>query len=1553
MTPLDVGGVEAKLSARVDERGFRQFDAAMAKAERARASGELKVDVDESSFRRAEARLNRLSQHQGTAMLNVSKGLTKLIGDFGEFRREGTWLGKTLDLLKFDKLFVGAGVASEGILTLTGAVVGLSSALAPLTGALVAYPAMLGALGQAAGVVALSGMNDLTEAMGGNEDAIKRLTPQARRFMHALEDLKPRFDRLKSAVQGPLFGGLERGLGAAMKNFAPFRRVMEGTADALGDLAAEAGKMVGRDGFGRDLEAIGNMNTRTIRRLGGAGLDLAQALRHVLRAGQPLIDWMTKGIEGWAQNVKGAARMGRETGQLAEFFEKTRRVMERLGAISGNLAHAFGEIGHAAAPLGRWMLRTFESITGEFAKWSSSKSGHHELRHFFDGLRKPLAEIGMLIRDVGAGFLDIGTGHALPRFIRLFRTEFVPVFIDWVKHALHVFSDPAMMKNFAEFIRLFGTLIGFTFPIEAMLDAFGGIARFVNNIFEAAPFVRTLAINLGGLGAAISALGLARAVSELFGFRRGLAVLKGIPGVSRAVAGLGSAFETVALHALTAKDAAATWLGNFAAGVRTRAGRVRTAIRGVLTRAATFTSAAAEAVGTFVGGMVGRFKSSRLGQRLTPIFRAMALRLGGVIAAAVAGAVLVGEGIGGFAAGLVGRLRARLPQRGLDIGKRMGGRLGRGIIIGLLLALPLLVKEAYELGRKLGEVIRDAIKDEISGIVTGGMTSEITYDDVRGEVSPGEAHAMGIPGAPRPVRPDAPGGGRMAHELGGKSVESPVGEKAVEETEKRSKRIRDEVKKTYDESHRKARDRSKNLRDDTAKAFKGAAESVEERSKAMRRDVGTSFEAQSKTAQERGREFSGSVKKTMTSADEAVGESMDSIMDQVNKALKTLGLDPVKFGSETGKPTKAKGGKEGAARGGVLSGYSRVDNRTINVRGGEAILRPEDQIPTVDMAMRMAFGVGLFDYMRAGGSRMGFARGGIAPPGFAPGGMVEPAGDPGAEVLNRSIAAPFARWAKTFGADLTAGYDPGGGHVSPGHNVTGTATDVVPLGGWTSAGTARFEQGLRALEGKVPQILYGTAGIGTPWPNHGRDNHAHIEWGGDASGVGGFAPIRLRKPEITGPEGPLRDIAQAAVDRVFAGARRKIAREQASALPGSGIPGIGSAQAYKGPLDRVFPSHYLGEPGVQLTKGQVSGLVAKAGLPSVFNAIVDRESARYPGVIGRDPNGYSFGRGLTQITFEVQSAATQAALKAIGNPFNPWENLLMAKWMMRQAGGISPWAPSGPYALGGVVPGGTAFDPLSIVAPDWGGLHHAQRWDRRVASLRERIAELREASRKAARRSARLAEHGVVGGTKGGRGGGRRGGNFEDTGKIAIGEALALTVAQSPLAKLRERLERAKRKASSPRTLERLAAARTSVAGSLIAGFGSIEQAATLGASGSSVEAGLARLAQSPNTPFESGSSYAQQMVQRIRRTMAIGAAQRTAIGSGFAAGGVAGGGTAIVPVPMPTGVPPITLVVEGSAAALDLRVREVYYQQEADRDRRIGLGRQTPARRAAYAKGN
>lgn len=139
---------------------------------------------------------------------------------------------------------------------------------------------------------------------------------------------------------------------------------------------------------------------------------------------------------------------------------------------------------------------------------------------------------------------------------------------------------------------------------------------------------------------------------------------------------------------------------------------------------------------------------------------------------------------------------------------------------------------------------------------------------------------------------------------------------------------------------------------------------------------------------------------------------------------------------------------------------------------------------------------------------------------YPPGTMVHLVGVPGGaeadSALNAEFAPLFAAWAKKYGIELHAAYDPGGGHVSPGHNISGTATDIGPVGDqWTGRPYERFVKGIELLVANGFEVLYDGSIPGTiPYQNHGRYNHAHVEWVGN--GTAADARRKLRGMLVSG-----------------------------------------------------------------------------------------------------------------------------------------------------------------------------------------------------------------------------------------------------------------------------------------------------------------------------------------------------------------------------------------------------------------------------------------------------
>lgn len=524
----------------------------------------------------------------------------------GRFNHSVLTMRNSLRLIKWPAMIAGLGGAAQGLSALAAGAVGVTGALAPLSGALVGYPALLGAFGQAAGTVAAAQLGDLQEALAGNEEAMKRLSPAARSLAAEIKGLAPLGEELRAAAQEPLFEGVEKGLAEAIGNFPRLRAVIGATSEAMGGLAAEAGRFLGREGFGRDFEAVGRRNAALLSDMGHAGLALGDALRHVMVAAGPLLDWAGEAIVRMAELTAEEARAGRESGELAEFFEGTKEALQAVGDLLGPLARGLLAVGKAAAPLGEDVLRALTRNAEEFERWAESMRGQNELRDFFADAKPALFEAGRLIAAIGKAFLDLSDDPGLVGFLRAVRKDLLPALQSVVETTTEGFG-PVFVDFLKEASGVFETFVESTGPLTLFVELLTEAMRIFNRLIDLVP----------QLGTALAAAMTLRALGGLRGGRGagggGLAGLVGAAGAGAAGARLfgrgGAARGGTSLGGyLAGSEGAARGVGGLAGGLGRLgavAGRVvapLAAISGGLEVLTGETRGAGDAVQNFVSG---------------------------------------------------------------------------------------------------------------------------------------------------------------------------------------------------------------------------------------------------------------------------------------------------------------------------------------------------------------------------------------------------------------------------------------------------------------------------------------------------------------------------------------------------------------------------------------------------------------------------------------------------------------------------------------------------------------------------------------------------------------------------------------------------------------------------------------------------------------------------------------------------------------------------------------------------------------------------------------
>jgi hypothetical protein len=331
-------------------------------------------------------------------------------------------MSRTISLMKWPAMITGAGLAAQGLTVLAGGAAALTGslssaaggavamvgALGPLVGLGTQLGAVYGALGQTMLALKLSGFKDLTDAMGGNEEAMKRLTGEGRKFADFLKGLKPQFDNLKRGLQEQLFAGFQAGIKNAMQNFGAFRKAMVDTGATIGQLAEKAGKLLGSEGFGSRFAKITATNNIVLRRMGGALLDVVDGLSHMLVAAKPLTMWSSRLFQTWGRGVKEWGKTGKETGRLNTFFKHTQQITSTLLGTFGHLYVALKNIGSIGRSTGLGLFRSMERGTKAMRAWTESGEGVRTLRNYFDNARESLSKIWGVLKPFGAALIQIG-----------------------------------------------------------------------------------------------------------------------------------------------------------------------------------------------------------------------------------------------------------------------------------------------------------------------------------------------------------------------------------------------------------------------------------------------------------------------------------------------------------------------------------------------------------------------------------------------------------------------------------------------------------------------------------------------------------------------------------------------------------------------------------------------------------------------------------------------------------------------------------------------------------------------------------------------------------------------------------------------------------------------------------------------------------------------------------------------------------------------------------------------------------------------------------------
>jgi phage-related protein/methyl-accepting chemotaxis protein len=386
-------------------------------------------------------------------------------------------------------------------------------------------------------------------------EAMKELSPEGRALVNQLIAIKEEFKGVQAAAQRGMFPGLTAGLAGVRTLMPELKTIFFDTGQALGGIAAEAGKLISSPAFGRDLVTIAGNNATALRTLGGeavgpngvaTGLQgLVVGFMNVAKAAAPLVQWLAElGNRFGEWTAKVTSGEGAQA-RMEAFFYRTREVMTTVGHILRDLGVGLFNMGKAGSNASDVLLGKLENVSARFREWTGSMEGQNKLKTYFDGAIPTIEALGRLIGDLSRGLGAMAQPGALAPLIDQIRLELLPNILAIMNNFKGAFG-PGLITALSQVTEIIAKMTAQGGPLQAFLQTLilflDAINWGIDNIPGFKELFFVLATGLGTLSAvkfiASPFTKFAAGLSEASGLVGGFAnAVRGLPGEVDAAAG--------------------------------------------------------------------------------------------------------------------------------------------------------------------------------------------------------------------------------------------------------------------------------------------------------------------------------------------------------------------------------------------------------------------------------------------------------------------------------------------------------------------------------------------------------------------------------------------------------------------------------------------------------------------------------------------------------------------------------------------------------------------------------------------------------------------------------------------------------------------------------------------------------------------------------------------------------------------------------------------------------------------------------------------------------
>lgn len=444
----------------------RQLDELLAAARRVDDTDvDVHVDVHEDQLNRAHGLIGRLT------------------GALGSLGGIGASVGK-------------AALSIGSIVPAAASVVTTLANIAPAAGVAVTG---LAAVQLASGAVKLAsvGMGDAIKAALDPSktkeygEALKKLSPEARKFADAIHDAAPQLKALQQSVQERVFKGLGDQLERTGKSVLPvLRKNLVSSAGALNEMGKgvlTSAKELGDSGtLGK---ALGSAS-KGLHNLSGIPGVVVTSLGQIAAAAGPSFEGLTKGASNVATKIGKKLGDAFKSGAMQKAIEHAVDLLKQLMTVGSNVFKIIGNIFNAMPPGGGGLVGVLEDVSSALASITGTKAVQDGLAAIFKTVSTLGAAVAPLLAQALVAVAPIFTalGPPVQLLIGMLQQGLTPV-IDALGPVLATAAGAVgvLVKAVAPLLPTLGMLIASLLPaltplLAAAQTVFAALAPIVQKV---------------------------------------------------------------------------------------------------------------------------------------------------------------------------------------------------------------------------------------------------------------------------------------------------------------------------------------------------------------------------------------------------------------------------------------------------------------------------------------------------------------------------------------------------------------------------------------------------------------------------------------------------------------------------------------------------------------------------------------------------------------------------------------------------------------------------------------------------------------------------------------------------------------------------------------------------------------------------------------------------------------------------------------------------------------------------------------------------------------